>query len=149
MTSSVESVPSPHPGRPVVAGIGSAALFALTVWTTESLLAGDSPLTAVLTAVTGFAFFGWIAVVVLATLGTLAALLLGVVATQRRWTRSWTAVAGALGWLAVTALPAALGTQLLPASGFGVPAVIPAAVIAGLLTGYLVGRPRVTLADAD
>lgn len=149
MSSTVVSAPAPRSSRAAVAGIGAGALFALTGWTTESLLTGASPLEAVMTAVTGFAFFGWMIVVVLALLGTLAAVLLGAVATQRRWGKLRTAMAGAAGWLAVMALPASLGTQLLPASGFGLPAVIPAATIAGLFAGYLVGRPRVTLPNAD
>lgn len=58
-------------------------------------------------------------------------------------------MAGAAGWLVVTALPAALGTPLLAASGFGLPAVIPAATIAGLFAGYIVGRAHVTFRVAD
>src|SRR5215213_2807192 len=139
MSSTVESGPTPHPSRAVVAGIGAGALFVLTGWTAESLLNGASPVEALMTAITGFAFFGWITIVALALLGTLAAGLLGVVATQRRWGRSTAAFVGATGWLAVTAIPAAFGAQLLPASGFGIPAVIPAAAIAGVFSGYVVG----------
>jgi hypothetical protein len=151
MTSTLASA-STRRSRTVVyaaAGISTAVLFALTGWTTESLLAGAAPLEALLTAVTGFVFFGWITVLVLASFGGLGAWLLGAAATQRRWSRSRTAMAGAAGWLAVTALPAALGAQLLPASGFGLPAVVPAATLAGLLAGWLVGGPHGSLRDAD
>jgi hypothetical protein len=121
----------------------------MTGWTTWSLLAGASPGEAILTAVAGFAFFGWITVAVLAVVSILPIALLAALATQRRWGKPRAALAGAAGWLVVTTLPAILGTPLLPATGFGLPEVVPAAIGAGLLAGYIVGRPRMTFADAD
>lgn len=130
------------------AGIGSAVLFAFVGWATQSLLRGDSLLVAVLTALTGFVFFGWIAVVVLAVLGALGAVLLASVAIPRRWRRATTVIAGTAGWMAVAVLPAALGAPLMSGSGFSLPEVIPAAAVAGLFGGFIVGR-HVTFADAD
>ena len=151
MRSTVIAVPQPPLGRGTLAaaGFGAALLFAFTGWITQRLLAGDSALESVLTAVMGFAFFGWVSVVLLALLGTLAAMLIASVATQRRWRRARTAVAGAALWQFATALPAALGTPLVPASGFGLPEVLPAATVAGLFLGYLVGQPRVKFTNAE
>jgi hypothetical protein len=136
-------------GTLALAGVGAAALFYLGGWTIESLLSGDPVLEAVVTAMFGLVFFGWIAIAVLAILGTPAAWLLAALARQRRWTRLATAAASAASWVALLALPAAVGMPLFSASGFGLPALIPAAALAGAFAGYVVGGRRVTSPDAD
>jgi hypothetical protein len=150
--STTLTVPAPaviSRGTLVLAGVGSAAVFGFSGWTIESLMRGDPVLEAVLAATIGFVFFGWVAVAILAILGTAGSALLAALARQRGWTRSATVAVSALAWVALLGVSAAVGMPLLSRSGFGLPAVIPAAALAGAFAGYVVGGGQVTLGDAD